>query len=313
MTHLSIKMTEAQISDRRFKLVFQVEHESVFLRDFLSQQEISKRTLTAIKFGGGNLYVNGHEQDVRFVLKKGDEVTVYFPAEKMSSGLQAEEGSLEVVYEDEALLIVNKQPQQSTMPSQGHRSGTVANYVAGKFIKEKVPATVHIVTRLDFNTSGLLCIAKNRHVHHLLGLQMTAGTFNRQYEAIVEGTVRQDDFSITSKIGRKDGSIIERVTRSDGKNAHTKVKVIKRFSKNNVELTHVALVLLTGRTHQIRVHMQSVGHPLTGDDLYGGSRKLMSRQALHCSTLAFTHPITGENILFNSGVSSDMKELLTEM
>lgn len=300
-----------QVLDRRFKLAFEAEQEGVTLRDFLAAKEISKRTLTAIKYDGGGIYVNGAEQDVRFLLQAGDEVEVFFPAERMSSGLQPEDGPLDIVYEDEAILILNKQPYQSTIPSQGHRTGTLANFVAGKFAREQIPATVHVVTRLDFNTSGLLCIAKNRHVHHLLGLQMTAASFHREYEAIVEGTVQQDEFTISKNIGRKDGSIIERVTRPDGKSAQTNVKVLNRFTKNTQDLTQVSLVLLTGRTHQIRVHMQSTGHPLAGDDLYGGSRKLIARQALHCTFLQFRHPITGKNLIFTSGISLDMKKLLT--
>lgn len=303
-------MTEVKITDKRFKMVFKVEENNLLLREFLNTKDISKRTLTATKFNGGRISVNGIERDVRCLLRVGDEVEVVFPPEQMSEGLLPQNGDLEVVYEDEAILILNKRPNQSTIPSLNHRVGTLANYVAGRFSRDNVPATVHVVTRLDYNTSGLLCIAKNRHIHHLLGLQMMSTKFHREYGAIVEGSIKHNEFSIAEKIGRKDGSIIERETRLDGQRAQTDVKVLKRFSNKEQELTQVALVLQTGRTHQIRVHMKSIGHPLAGDDLYGGGRSLIQRQALHCTLLQFHHPITGEKVVFTSEVPEDMKSLI---
>lgn len=300
------------VQDRRFRLRFSVKEEGLKLREFLAKREISKRTLTATKYGGGKLTVNGIERDVRYVLSTGDEVEIIFPKEELSSGLIAENGKLNIVYEDEAVLILNKPAGQSTIPSFNHRLGTIANFTAGKFLSEGVPSTVHVVTRLDLNTSGLLCIAKNRHIHHLLGKQISQSEFHRQYEAIVEGHVAKDTFIINERIGRKDGSIIERVVRSDGKIARTDVQVLERFTKNGHRFTAVALTLHTGRTHQIRAHMKWVGHPLAGDDLYGGQKMFIARQALHCSLFAFNHPVTGERKVFRSDMSNDMKQLLTE-
>lgn len=300
------------IQDRRFRLLFSVKEDGLKLREFLAEREISKRTLTATKYDGGKLTVNGIERDVRYVLSVGDEVEIIFPEEELSSGLIAEDGDLNIVYEDEAILILNKPAGQSTIPSFNHRLGTIANYTAGKFLREGIPSTVHVVTRLDLNTSGLLCIAKNRHIHHLLGEQIRQSEFHRQYEAIVEGHVEQDAFVINERIGRKDGSIIERIVRSDGKVARTDVQVLKRFTKNGHDFTAVALILHTGRTHQIRAHMKWAGHPLAGDDLYGGQQVLIARQALHCSLFTFNHPVTGERKVFRSEMSKDMKQLLSE-
>ncbi len=160
--------------------------------------------------------------------KSGDEVLIIFPPEEPSPGLLPEIGDLTIVYEDEALIIVNKPAGQSTIPSRDHPVGTMANAVAGKFAKERLPATVHVVTRLDKDTSGLICIAKNRHIHHLLSEQMINSGFHRQYVAIVEGHVEKDRFSIVQPIGRKDGSIIERIVREDGQFARTEVEVLDR-------------------------------------------------------------------------------------
>lgn len=306
-------MIKEKVQEARFCLAYEVEKDNVQLRSFLNDKEISKRTLTAIKYNGGRLAVNGIERDVRYLLHTGDKVEVLFPPERMSDGLLPEDGELDIVYEDDAILILNKKPGQSTIPSRDHRLGTIANFVAGKFVRERIPATVHVVTRLDYNTSGLLCIAKNRHIHHLLGKQINTSEFHRQYEAIVEGKIENNEFSITKSIGRKEGSIIERIVREDGQSAQTDVQVLQHFSKGTQDLTQVKLFLKTGRTHQIRVHMQSIGYPLAGDDLYGGSRTLISRQALHCTLLQFIHPITGEALRFKSNVSNDMQQLFTKM
>ncbi len=294
----------------RFRLEYLVEKEGI-LREFLTEKEISKRTLTAVKYQGGKLLVNEIERDVRYRLQAGDCVKVIFPPEKLSEGLLAEEGMLDIVYEDDLILLIQKPFGIHTIPSFLHRSSTIANFVAGKFKKEQIPATVHIVTRLDHDTSGLLCIAKNRHIHHLLSKQLTDATFKRSYEAIVEGHIKKSEFIIHEPIGRKEGSIIERVVRQDGQNAKTQVRVIEKFEVNGHPFTRVALTLETGRTHQIRVHMSWMGHPLAGDDLYGGNRNYISRQALHCTTLSFLHPITKEEKLFESTLAADMKNMLT--
>lgn len=292
----------------KFTLDFLVEKESL-LRDFLAEKEISKRTLTAVKYDGGKLLVNEIERDVRHILSVSDQVRVIFPPEKMSDTILIENGQLDIVYEDEAILLIQKPAGKSTIPSALHRSGTIANDVAGKFKREAIPATVHVVTRLDYDTSGLLCIAKNRHIHHLLSQKIVTGTFKRQYEAIVEGHIQQDEIMIDQCIGRKDGSIIERMVRSGGQKARTGVRVLGRFEKNGEPFTHVALTLETGRTHQIRVHMQWLGHPLVGDDLYGGRRNLINRQALHCAELSFHHPVNGEEMTFVSDLPQDMQEV----
>ncbi|WP_203246015.1 RluA family pseudouridine synthase [Sporosarcina beigongshangi] len=295
--------------DLRFRLVFLVEEEGILLREFLHSKGISKRTLTATKYEGGHITVNGNEKNVRHPLEVGDEVAIIFPPEQPSEGLQPENGVLNIIYEDEALLVLNKPAGQSTIPSRDHPAGTVANFVAGKFVRNGLPATVHVVTRLDKDTSGLICIAKNRHIHHLLSEQMIASGFHRQYVAIVEGSVQEERFTIEQPIGRKDGSIIERMVRENGQFARTDVEVQQYFEKDGHELTTIALVLHTGRTHQIRVHLQWAGYPLAGDDLYGGSRRWIGRQALHCAVLRFTHPLTGTDMQFTSDLPADMHQI----
>lgn len=291
---------------KNFKLTWEVEEDQCLLRDFLHEKGISKRTLTAIKYDGGKIFVNTNEQNVRYQLSQGDKVTVYFPPEQPSAGLSPENGKLSIIYEDEAILIVDKPANQATIPSRDHPSGTVANNVAGYFMAHKIAATVHVVTRLDRDTSGLICLAKNRHIHHLLSAQIIANQFQRSYVAMVEGWVDEDFLRIEEPIGRKEDSIIERTVRSDGQLAITEVTVLNRFLYETTPLTMVKLQLKTGRTHQIRVHMKWLGHPLVGDELYGGSHQLLARQALHCSEISFQHPLNNKNITFTSPLPMDM-------
>lgn len=311
MILLSIVMFDMKSKDLRFRLVFSVEEAGMLLREFLHSKGISKRTLTATKYDGGQITVNGLEQNVRHSLQVGDEVVIYFPPEQPSEGLHPEDGPLAIIYEDEALIILNKPAGQSTIPSRDHPNGTVANAIAGKFVRDGLPATVHVVTRLDKDTSGLICIAKNRHIHHLLSEQMIATGFQRQYIAIVEGRIAVDHFIVDQPIGRKDGSIIERIVREDGQFARTDVQVLERFENKGSDLAKIELVLHTGRTHQIRVHMKWAGHPIAGDDLYGGTHELIGRQALHCAEIGFTHPLTGEKVTFKSDMPPDMKSLMS--
>jgi 23S rRNA pseudouridine1911/1915/1917 synthase len=306
-----IVMWDMKNEDLRFRLEFQVDEDGMLLREFLHSKGISKRTLTATKYDGGNILVNGIERNVRQQLRSGDLVVIYFPPEQPSEGLHPENGQLDIRYEDDAFIILNKPAGQSTIPSRDHPSGTVANIVAGKFAREHLPATVHVVTRLDRDTSGLICIAKNRHIHHLLSEQLISSGFHREYNAIVEGWLESDRITIEQPIARKEGSIIERTVHQDGQFARTDVEVLSRFRKDGHDLTEVALILHTGRTHQIRVHMQWANHPLVGDDLYGGTHVLMERQALHCAAIGFTHPLTGEYLLFTSELPQDMDSIIT--
>ncbi|WP_391208172.1 RluA family pseudouridine synthase [Psychrobacillus sp. L4] len=291
-------------------LAFEVKEKRLVLRDAIKEYGISKKALTSIKFEGGKILVNGEEKTVRHMLEIGDVVTIVFPNEKKSEGLIAEQGEFPILFEDDHLLILAKKAGISTIPSREHPQGTIANYVAGYLEESGLTSTVHIVTRLDKDTSGIICIAKHRHAHHLLSeMQKTRAIF-RTYEAIVHGHVKEDQQTIDAPIGRKDGSIIERVVSPDGKNAKTTVEVIKRFSIQGENISHVRLKLHTGRTHQIRVHMMSIGHPLIGDDLYGGSRLLINRQALHAKELRFIHPFTNEIVQIQAAFPQDMVAIL---
>ncbi|MFT8322348.1 MAG: RluA family pseudouridine synthase [Bacillus sp. (in: firmicutes)] len=276
------------------------------IKDFLKKKEISKAALTAIKFNGGKISVNEKEENVRYILQNNDRLTVMFPKEDPSEGLISEKIPFPIVYEDEFLLVVNKKDGMSSIPSREHPTGSLANALVGYYQEKGIEATVHIVTRLDKDTSGLVLIAKHRHIHHLLSKQQKEGTVKRTYRAFAEGKLPLAEGVIEKPIGRREDSIIEREVRSDGQYARTRYKVCHYYST----FTFVELQLDTGRTHQIRVHLSDLGYPLVGDDLYGGGRKRLKRQALHCANLVFNHPITLQPLSFSSSLPEDMNELI---
>ncbi|MEK5522370.1 RluA family pseudouridine synthase [Heyndrickxia sp. FSL W8-0423] len=266
------------------------------IRQFLSEKDISRRALTDIKFAGGKITVNQREENVLYQLKCGDRLEVTFPPEKSSETLIGEDIPIQIIFEDKDLLVIDKPAFMNTIPSREHPHGSLANALIGYYQKKSIDATVHIVTRLDRNTSGLVLVAKHRYIHHLLSQMQQKRMIKRTYEALVEGVLSEDDGTIDAPIGRKDSSIIEREVRADGKAARTHYHVMKRGSK----FCHIKLTLDTGRTHQIRVHMSYIGHPLLGDDLYGGNTDIYERQALHCSNLTFYHPTLEKEMNFHS-------------
>jgi 23S rRNA pseudouridine1911/1915/1917 synthase len=276
------------------------------IREFLKEEEVSRVALTDIKFNGGKILVNDMEVNVRYVLKEGEVLTVIFPPENPSEGVMGEKIPLDILFEDQYILVVNKPAGMSTIPSREHPTGSLANALVGYYEEIGIRATSHIITRLDRDTSGIVLIAKHRHVHHLLSKQQKNGNVKRTYEALAGGNLPIGKGLIEEPIGRKLDSIIEREVRSDGQYACTHYKVLKRYK----EFTHVELQLETGRTHQIRVHMSFIGHPLLGDDLYGGTRSLIKRQALHCRKIQFTHPFSGQDLIYTANLPLDMDELI---
>lgn len=298
------------MKEELIQLTFQIDEPQQLLRDAIRKYGISKKALTSIKYEGGKITVNGVEKTVRHKLDSGDTVQITFPPEKKSDGLIPQQLRFPILMEDNHLLILTKDAGVSTIPSREHPTGTMANYLAGYLEESGLSSTVHIVTRLDKDTSGIICVAKHRHAHHLLSEMQKSGLISRTYEAIVHGHIQQDEFLIDAPIGRKNGSIIERIIDSEGKQAKTSVQVLSRFENIGEKLTHVRLQLHTGRTHQIRVHMMSIGHPLLGDDLYGGNLRLINRQALHARELTLVHPFTKEKVHLVAPFPEDMKELI---
>jgi len=293
---------------KQFQLQWLIDEHSneKTIKQFLSEQKISKTALTDIKFNGGDILINGEHVTVLHRLQLGEVLTVIFPKEEISEQMKPETIPLEIVFEDEYLLVVNKPAGMNTIPSREHPTGSLANALLGYFSQEQLSQTIHIVTRLDRDTSGLVLIAKHRHIHHLFSLMQRKNEVKRMYEALCVGTLEVEKGTINAPIARKADSIIERCVADDGQIAITHYEVIREYNG----YSHIRLRLETGRTHQIRVHLSYLGHPLLGDTLYGGHKDCIHRQALHCSYLQFIHPITNEKIEINIPLEKDLFRLV---
>lgn len=261
------------------------------LEAFLRENGISRRIITKLKYIDC-LLVNDIPTNTIAKVSKGDKVTLVFPEETELS-CTPQKGLLDIIYEDLDILVINKAYGIATHPAGGTKDGTIANFVTNYYVENGYSMPFRPVSRLDKDTSGVLVIAKNKLAHSILSEQMKNGCYKKIYYAKVSGNVLKDG-EITAPIEReKEGSMI-RICRADGKKAHTLYKVIE--NKNNQTLLEVELK--TGRTHQIRVHLKEIGHPIIGDLLYGTTNA--DRLYLHSFKTAFTHPVTNKKMSFTA-------------
>lgn len=285
--------------------------EHVKVKTFLKKHEVSKGLLAKIKFRGGQILVNGQPQNATYLLDIGDLVVIDIPAEEGFETLEAIDYPLEFLFEDDHFLILNKPFGIASIPSVNH-SNTIANYIKGYYVKQAYEnQQVHIVTRLDRDTSGLMLFAKHGYAHARLDKQLQKKAIEKRYFALVKGAgVLEPQGNIIAPIARDIDSIITRHVAKGGKYAHTEYKIVKSFG----DIHLVDIRLHTGRTHQIRVHFSHIGFPLLGDDLYGGSLEHgIERQALHCHFLSFYHPFLEEQLEISSPLPDDFKNLITKL
>lgn len=279
------------------------------LREFLKAQGISKGLLAKIKFQGGKIFVNGKEENVLYQIKIKDEIIVHVPKEKPHETVLLDETPIDILYEDRDFLVVNKPSGVASIPAQYHPNKTMANRVKNYFVKNNYEnQVVHIVTRLDKDTSGVMLFAKHGLAHALLDQELRKKAVEKIYYAFVSGEVHtlKDHALIEGKITRDVTSLLKRkVDLEEGKDALTEYWLEKR----NEALGKVKIKLHTGRTHQIRVHFAHIHCPLLGDELYGGAETLIKRQALHCGQLSFYHPFKKELMTFTSKFPDDIKKI----
>ena len=249
----------------------------------------------------GTFAVNGVPAiAARTMLRAGDIVSYELP---IVSSVTPEQLPLTIIYEDNDLLIIDKPAGQLVHPTTRESRGTVANAVLGLYAARGTALDFHPCHRLDRNTTGLLLIAKRPEVQHQIA---RANVLERRYLALIEGAISPAEGTIDAPIARALPSTILRRVSPDGKPARTHYKT----AWTNGKYTLLRLQLETGRTHQIRVHLAHIGHPLLGDDLYGGSTALIARHALHSAQLTLTHPCTRERLAVTATLPEDMAEML---
>lgn len=292
--------------EREFQYKIDKSNEGCKIGDFLKQQGYSKRNILALKRYPEKILVNGKWEFVNYILKEDDVLVIRLAEEVSSERIEPQDIPLDIVYEDADILVVNKPPFMPIHPTLNHETNTLANAVMYYYQQQGQEHVFRCMNRLDANTSGLTIMAKHKYSGAQLGDAMRDRKIHREYRAIVWGEDLPNEGCINLPIGKKEGSAIERMVREDGLEAITHYQVLQR--KNG--LSFVSLKLETGRTHQIRVHMKAIGHPLIGDDLYAPELMLMNRQALHSAKLVFPHPLTGQKMCLESPLPEDMKRLI---
>lgn len=309
-------------------LTYQIQSDAQTVKQFLSAQGFSRQTIITLKKQHESILANGIRVPVNYILHYGDTLTITLSEIHPSEKIIPIALPLNIVYEDEDILVLNKPADMPIHPSLNNYENTLANGVAFYYQTQNTPFVFRCINRLDRDTTGLTIIAKNRLSAGILSEQMSRREISREYVAIVEGIGLPGCGTIDAPIARADGSTIERcVNFLNGERAITHYQVEKVNPAKN--LTQIRLRLETGRTHQIRVHMAYAGHPLAGDFLYNPSvaysaadkstdnatascpnAYTINRQALHAQKLSFFHPITGEHLVFEAPLPKDMERLL---
>lgn len=268
---------------------------------------LSGTVIRRVKWLEDGILVDGVRVHTDFPPAAGQVLSVRLSDPRRNSGIVPAPGLLDIVYEDEDVIVLNKAPGVSVHPGPGHFDDTLGNFLVEYYEKTEQEADFHPVHRLDRGTSGLIAAAKHPHAQEALKNQLHTERFKRVYLAVCQGVPDPPAGAVDAPLGPKPGSLMEQMVRPDGKRARTHYKTLE--ARNGRAL--LRLELDTGRTHQIRVHMAHIGCPLTGDFLYGTEdRALIPRPALHSAELSFRHPLTGKALEFQSPLPEDMARLL---
>lgn len=281
------------------------EHYDNVLHVLKEQFFLSDRLITKLK-KANKIYLNSLPTYTKKSVTVGDTVSVLIDFEEDNSNIVASNIPLNIIYEDDYLLVLNKPANIAIHPSILHFYNSLSNGVKFYFDKLGLKKKIRIVNRLDRNTSGIVIFAKNEYIQECLIKQMKTNEFKKEYLAIAKGILESKSGTLNFPIARKEGSIIERTVTSDGDSAITHYDVVKEF--NNLSLVHI--VLGTGRTHQIRVHFSHIGHPILGDTLYGSPSELINRQALHSYKLTFIHPVTKKVVSLEAPLPNDINNII---
>lgn len=280
------------------------------IREYLKEElKLSTRLIRGAALDK-RILVNGKAVKLNHVVKENDKIDIILSKEE-NQDIIPEKIDLDIVYEDEDLIVINKAPFMVVHPTKSHRTGTLANGVLGHFRENNENCIVRLVSRLDMNTSGLIIIGKNQYAHMALSRDMKSEDFKKIYLALVHGKLKKSSGTIDLPIYRDGEESIKRVVDTRGQRSITHYTVEEEFKDSSL----VKLVLETGRTHQIRVHLSHLNCPIYGDTLYGyeDDSNLIERQGLHAYGLEFPHPRTGEIIKLTSKLPRDMEDLINKL
>ncbi len=294
--------------------------QEVKVRDYLKFTEnLSSRFIKSSGLSG-KISVNDKVAKLNHRISSKDKIEIDMKTDEHQN-IEPEKMDLNVIYEDTDLIVINKRPGIVVHPTKGYPLGTLANGVLYYFKERNEKCIVRLVSRLDMDTSGLIIIAKNQFSHMALARDMQGNdmqgsdnmqskTFEKSYMAVVHGNMQRKSGTIDLPIGKPDAEGIKRGVCEDGQRSITHYEVIESFKNGDL----VKVTLETGRTHQIRVHLSHIGHPLYGDSLYGAEENhYIDRQALHAYKLIIPHPRTGDQLTLESKLPEDMENLVSKL
>lgn len=274
------------------------------VNQFLRNQGYSRHVITCLKQTAAGITLNQSRTRTTQLLQSGDHLVTRIAETAASENIEPVALPLEIIYEDEDLMVINKRADTPIHPSPGNYRNTLANAAAYYFAAQNRPFVYRCINRLDRDTTGLLILAKHMLSGAILSKMIKEHRIRRTYLALVTGCPAAAG-TVRAAIGRRPGSIISRQVDPAGEHAVTHYQRIAAFEDYSL----LQLQLETGRTHQIRIHMSHIGHPLLGDSLYNPGNTALGRQALHSETLVFEHPLTGRTMHFQCPLPDDMKAL----
>lgn len=287
-------------------VILKADKDGLDLEEFLFSNDISGRLFRKL-YKSKQIYINGKFKRKGLVLQKGDIVSIYMEDEE--ENIKPEKMDISIVYEDLDLLILNKQPNIVVHPTKSHQENTLSNGISYYFKKKNIKKKIRFVNRLDMNTTGILIVAKNPFAHQQMALQFESNEVEKRYQAVVTGNVEKNEDYIDLPIGREEEKSIRKMVTEKGQEALTKYSVIERYKDASL----LDVQIFTGRSHQIRVHLNHIGHPIIGDTLYNEESPYIDRQALHSYYLKVKHPRTKKDIEFLAPLPNDMEKLIDHL
>ena len=291
-------------------ITYTIDNASTGLRieQYLRRRGYSYQNLARLKKMRESILLNGAWTYMRTAVKDDDILTVHIQEPESSPNIPPLKLPLDIVYEDEDIVVVNKPAGMPVHPSLNNYENSLANGLMYYYQEQGKPFIFRCTNRLDRDTSGLTVVAKHMVSSSILSSMGMRHEITREYLAIVRGALKPSVGTIDAPIGRTGSSLIERkIDFENGERAVTHYRVVEEQNGHSL----ISLILETGRTHQIRVHMKYIGHPLVGDYLYNPDMEYIDRQALHSHRLSFTHPVTGEKMEFTAPLPADMRKILT--
>lgn len=284
-------------------IIFNVEEDGKTLEEYLYHKDLSGRLFRRL-YKGKNIFINGKVERKSHLVKKGDTISIEMEDEKDNTKPQPI--PLNIIYEDMDLIVLNKQPFMVVHPTKSHQENTISNGISYYFKSQGINKKIRFVNRLDMDTSGILIVAKSPFAHQQMALQFENNQVEKRYMAVVNGIVEKDEDIIDLPIGREEEKSIRKTITEEGKDSTTKYKVIERYK----DATLLDIQIFTGRSHQIRVHLNHIGHPIIGDSLYFETSKYIERQALHSYYLKGKLPRSKEVFEFKASLSKDIEKLI---